>query len=74
MLGRHWSAGVSKSLHRHAITAAASLLKALLAIAPVAASLAAQMPGEVGPGYDIEMSRMAPTRDGTELEVWISKP
>jgi len=28
----------------------------------------------VGPGYDIEMSRMIPTRDGTQLEAWISKP
>jgi predicted acyl esterase len=27
-----------------------------------------------GPGYDIEMSRMIPMRDGTELEAWITKP
>jgi uncharacterized protein len=32
-------------------------------------------PGEqVGPGYDIEMSRMIPMRDGVELEAWIFKP
>ncbi|HEY8010740.1 MAG TPA: CocE/NonD family hydrolase [Rudaea sp.] len=28
----------------------------------------------VGPGYDIEMSRMIPTRDGIALEAWITKP
>jgi len=30
--------------------------------------------GNVGPGYDLEMSRMIPTRDGVELEAWIFKP
>jgi len=29
---------------------------------------------QVGPGYDIEMSRMIPVRDGVELEAWIFKP
>lgn len=29
---------------------------------------------QVGPGYDIEMSRMIPMRDGVELEAWIFKP
>ena len=29
---------------------------------------------EVGPGYDIEMSRMIPMRDGVQLEAWIFKP
>jgi uncharacterized protein len=29
---------------------------------------------DIGPGYDIEMSRMIPVRDGTELEAWITKP
>jgi putative CocE/NonD family hydrolase len=28
----------------------------------------------VGPGYDIQMSRMVAVRDGTQLETWISKP
>ena len=28
----------------------------------------------VGPGYDIEMSRMIPMRDGVALEAWITKP
>jgi uncharacterized protein len=27
-----------------------------------------------GPGYDIEMSRKIPMRDGVELEAWITKP
>ncbi|HEX4159847.1 MAG TPA: CocE/NonD family hydrolase [Rhizomicrobium sp.] len=30
--------------------------------------------GGVGPGYDIEMSRMLPMRDGVKLEAWIFKP
>jgi hypothetical protein len=29
---------------------------------------------QVGPGYDIEMSRMIPMRDGVKLEAWIFKP
>ena len=29
---------------------------------------------EPGPGYDIEMSRMIPMRDGVELEAWITRP
>ena len=29
---------------------------------------------QVGPGYDIEMSRMIPLRDGVKLEAWIFKP
>jgi uncharacterized protein len=28
----------------------------------------------IGPGYDVEMSRMIPMRDGVELEAWIFKP
>ena len=29
---------------------------------------------EPGPGYDIDMSRMIPMRDGVELESWITRP
>src|ERR1700687_3977616 len=29
---------------------------------------------QTGPGYDIQMSRMIPMRDGVELEAWIFKP
>jgi len=47
----------------------ASLAAATNAVGSAPAAAAA-----VGPGYDIEMSRMVPTRDGTELETWISKP
>jgi uncharacterized protein len=45
-----------------------------LAFAPFA--LAATLPAQprVGPGYDIEMSRMIPMRDGVKLEAWIFKP
>jgi putative CocE/NonD family hydrolase len=31
-------------------------------------------PQKIGPGYEIEMSRMIPTREGVELEAWIFKP
>ena len=31
-------------------------------------------PRKIGPGYDIEMSRMIPLRDGVQLEAWIFKP
>lgn len=46
-------------------------LVALLLCGAVPPSNAAK---EVGPGYDIEMSRMIPMRDGAELEAWIFKP
>ncbi|MGA7928410.1 MAG: CocE/NonD family hydrolase [Candidatus Sulfotelmatobacter sp.] len=50
-----------------------SVLKVLIAVAVL---LAATQAGaeEVGPGYDIEMSRMIPMRDGVQLEAWIFKP
>jgi uncharacterized protein len=50
-----------------------SILKVLIALVLLlaAASAGAQ---EVGPGYDIEMSRMIPVRDGVQLEAWIFKP
>ena len=55
-----------------------SLLLALtLSIAFGAAAVTAA-PSEsnenVGPGYDVEMSRMIPMRDGIALEAWIFKP
>jgi putative CocE/NonD family hydrolase len=48
------------------------VLVAASALGMLSASLAG--PAEIGPGYDILMSRMIPTRDGTDLEAWISKP
>ena len=45
-----------------------------LAFAPFALGAAASGPAQVGPGYDIEMSRMIPMRDGVKLEAWIFKP
>ncbi len=30
--------------------------------------------GQLGPGYDIHMSRMIKVRDGVELEAWITQP
>jgi putative CocE/NonD family hydrolase len=54
---------------------ASFFLRMLLALSPIAllpTSLVCA--AEAGPGYDIQMSRMIPMRDGTELEAWISKP
>jgi len=31
-------------------------------------------PQDVGPGYDVQMSRMIPLRDGAQLEAWIFEP
>jgi uncharacterized protein len=47
-----------------------------LALAPLALGATAPPPGQaqVGPGYDIEMSRLIPMRDGVKLEAWIFKP
>lgn len=40
------------------------------------AALAAPAAGseQVGPGYDVQMSRMIKARDGVELEAWITQP
>jgi putative CocE/NonD family hydrolase len=48
-----------------------SLLAAALMFAP---ATSAQVAPAVGPGYDIEMSRMIPMRDSVKLEAWIFKP
>lgn len=56
------------------VISARLLLMASLAAATNAVGSAPAAAAAVGPGYDIEMSRMVPTRDGTELETWISKP
>ena len=45
-------------------------LAAALMLVPVCLARAATP----GPGYDIEMSRMIPMRDGIELEAWITRP
>jgi uncharacterized protein len=49
-----------------------SVLKVLTAVTVMLATAAGAE--EVGPGYDIEMSRMIPMRDGIQLEAWIFKP
>ena len=51
----------------------ASLLLCLLEGSLLAAERP-QSTEQVGSGYDIEMSRMIPMRDGVELEAWIFKP
>jgi putative CocE/NonD family hydrolase len=45
-----------------------------LTLAPFALGATAASQTQVGPGYDIEMSRMIPMRDGVQLEAWIFKP
>lgn len=57
-----------RAAHLLALVLAAS---AMMAIAADAAPAPAD---PVGPGYDIEMSRMIPMRDGVSLEAWITKP
>src|SRR5579862_4504884 len=46
----------------------------ILCLACAAALPAAADASEVGPGYDIQMSRLVSVRDGVQLETWISKP
>ena len=45
---------------------------AAVCMAVLLAGVAAAAP--VGPGYDIQMGRMIPMRDGVQLEAWITKP
>jgi|SRR5690242_10472894 len=54
----------------------AGVLAFILMLASSMPSLAASPPNpaQIGPGYDIEMSRMIPMRDGVKLEAWIFKP
>jgi uncharacterized protein len=40
----------------------------------LASFLSAAGAAEVGPGYDIELSRMIAMRDGVQLEAWITRP
>jgi len=47
-----------------------SIAAALVTLAAARALGAA----DIGPGYDIELSRMIPMRDGVELEAWITRP
>jgi putative CocE/NonD family hydrolase len=45
---------------------------AAVCMAVLLAGVAAAAP--VGPGYDIQMGRMIPMRDGVQLEAWITQP
>lgn len=56
--------------HKLAISVIVTTLVVLLTV-PSASS---GTPRKIGSGYDIEMSRMIPLRDGVELEAWIFKP
>ena len=47
---------------------------ALLVALAALLSLPVARAESVGPGYDLEMSRMIPMRDGVTLESWITKP
>jgi uncharacterized protein len=46
----------------------------ILALPVASVTCSTAFAAEVGPGYDIEMSRTIPVRDGTQLEAWITKP
>ncbi|HVU17671.1 MAG TPA: CocE/NonD family hydrolase [Candidatus Didemnitutus sp.] len=50
-----------------------TLLVGVLPCCLIGGTDAAAIP-DVGPGYDIAMSRMVRMRDGVELETWITKP
>jgi hypothetical protein len=54
----------------------AAALALVLALTPFAWGTPASptVQAQVGPGYDIEMSRMIPLRDGVKLEAWIFRP
>ena len=66
-----WKAGQEKRLKSSLL----SVVLATLFFGAVALSEThAESKENVGPGYDIEMSRMIPMRDGVELEAWIFKP
>jgi uncharacterized protein len=56
------------------IRAAALALALVPATLALGATAAAPAQAEVGPGYDIEMSRMIPMRDSVKLEAWLFKP
>jgi putative CocE/NonD family hydrolase len=57
---------------KHRRCCSANWLVLFMPLAIIASTLARA--AEVGPGYDIEMSRMIPVRDGIELEAWVTKP
>ena len=57
---------------RAAGLALSPILMALALAAPPAAHAAVQ--AQIGPGYDVEMSRMIRMRDGVKLEAWIFRP
>ncbi|HEX4080573.1 MAG TPA: CocE/NonD family hydrolase, partial [Rhizomicrobium sp.] len=56
------------------IRPAGLVLAFVLALLAQGAAAVPEQNGAVGPGYDIEMSRMIPMRDGVKLEAWIFKP
>jgi predicted acyl esterase len=56
------------------IRAAALALALVPATLALGATAALPAQAQVGPGYDVEMSRMIPMRDGVKLEAWLFKP
>jgi putative CocE/NonD family hydrolase len=64
---------------RYSVQNMRSFVAVLLGAAFACARISAAAPppaqaDRVGPGYDIEMSRLIPMRDGVALEAWITKP
>ena len=67
---------VAAILSHSAVTPLRAALVLVVAFVAAGFTLAAAQPSasRLGPGYDIEMSRMIPMRDGVTLEAWIFKP
>ena len=53
---------------------AATMAVTTLLVLVTVSSASPKTPQNLGPAYDIEMSRMIPIRDGVQLEAWIFKP
>jgi hypothetical protein len=54
------------------MTSRVLIVAVALLVATTSAAQAADL--AAGPGYDIQMSRMIPMRDGVELEAWVALP
>ena len=67
---------VVEGIQARARQATGALVLAVLGASAAGGTGAATAGGTatVGPGYDIEMTRMIPARDGVGLEAWITRP
>jgi uncharacterized protein len=70
MLKRERERGTEFVKYKLAISVVVTTLFVLVTVSAASSGT----PQKIGAGYDIEMSRMIPLRDGVELEAWIFKP